>query len=159
GDSGTAARGAGISHRTAKPPAHAKSTTTAPAATAAPAAQQPSTATAGAPAASAAGAGSSGGGDPAALNDQGFQRLQAGDYAGAIAPLRASVQGYRDAGRTNDLNYAFALYNLGVALNRSGDPAAAIPYLQERLRNPNQRATVQRELDSALAKLNGKPAK
>lgn len=90
--------------------------------------------------------------DPTAANDRGFRLIQSQDYAGAVAPLRAAVQGFRDAGRTHELGYYFALYNLGVALNRSGDPGAAIPYLQERLRNPNQRATVERELASAKAK-------
>jgi serine/threonine-protein kinase len=92
---------------------------------------------------------------PADLNAQGFRLIQAKDYAGAVAPLRAAVQGYRDAGRTNELDYYFALYNLGVALNRSGNPAEAIPVLQERLRNPNQSATVRAELQSAQNQLNG----
>ncbi|MGI9098015.1 MAG: hypothetical protein ACR2H2_05895, partial [Solirubrobacteraceae bacterium] len=98
--------------------------------------------------------------DPAALNDRGFQRIQAGDYAGAVEPLRAAVKGYRDADRTDELNYYFALYNLAIALARSGDPAGAIPVLQERLRNPNQRETVQRELDKAQAQVgDDKPGK
>jgi tetratricopeptide (TPR) repeat protein len=98
--------------------------------------------------------------DPAALNNRGYERIQAGDYAGAVEPLRAAVRGYRDAGRTGELNYYFALYNLAVALARSGDPAGAIPILRERLRNPNQRVTVQRELDKAQAQVgDGKPGK
>ena len=98
--------------------------------------------------------------EPAALNDRGFGLIEAGDYAGAVEPLRAAVQGYRDADQTDEMNYYFALYNLGVALNRSGDPEAAIEILQERLRNPNQRGTVQRELDDAQAQLGGaKPGK
>jgi len=101
------------------------------------------------------------GGDPVAANDRGFQLLKAQDYAGAVAPLRAAVQGFRDAGRTDELTYYFALYNLGVALNRSGNPAEAIPFLQERLRNPNQQGTVRQELAAAQAQLGGggKPAK
>ncbi|MEA2130942.1 MAG: eukaryotic-like serine/threonine-protein kinase, partial [Solirubrobacteraceae bacterium] len=91
--------------------------------------------------------------DPAALNDRGFQLIQQGDYAGAVEPLRASVQAYRQAGRTGELGYYFALFNLGVALNRSGDPGAAITILRERLRNPNQRGTVERELAAAAQKL------
>jgi serine/threonine protein kinase len=91
--------------------------------------------------------------DPAELNDRGYQLIQQGDYAGAVEPLRASVQGYREAGRTHELGYYFALFNLGVALNRSGDPQSAIAVLRERLRNPNQRGTVQRELSVAFEKL------
>jgi serine/threonine-protein kinase len=135
--------------RSTTQPASAKKkkqqTTSAPAA----AASTPPAATAPQPTSTAKG------GDPAAANARGFRRIQAGDYAGAIAPLRESVQGYRDAGRTDEIDYYFALYNLGMALNRSGNPAEAIPFLQERLRNPNQRAVVQRELDSAQAKLGG----
>jgi tetratricopeptide (TPR) repeat protein len=108
-----------------------------------PAAASPTTTTA-APAAS--------GDDPAAANDKGFARIQAQDYAGAVAPLRAAVQGFRDAGRTHELAYYYALYNLGLALNRSGNPSEAIPFLRERLDNPNQQATVKRELASAMAK-------
>jgi hypothetical protein len=93
--------------------------------------------------------------DPAALNDRGFQLIRQGDYAGAVQPLRASVAAYRAANRTGDLGYYFALFNLGVALNRSGDPGSAVAVLRERLRNPNQRGTVQRELDAAAAKLGG----
>jgi serine/threonine protein kinase len=93
--------------------------------------------------------------DPAALNDRGFQLIRQGDYAAAVEPLRASVAAYRAAGRTGELGYYFALFNLGVALNRSGDPESAVTVLRERLRNPNQRGTVQRELNSAAAKLGG----
>jgi serine/threonine-protein kinase len=103
----------------------------------------------------AAAASTSSGNDPAALNDQGFRLLNAGDYAGAVAPLRAAVQGFKDAGRTHELTYYYALYNHGLALNRSGDPAAAIPYLQERLSNPNQAGTVKRELKAAQKALKG----
>jgi serine/threonine protein kinase len=93
--------------------------------------------------------------DPAALNDRGFQLIRQGDYAGAVRPLRSSVAAYRAAGRTDELGYYFALFNLGVALNRSGNPGSAVSVLRERLRSPNQRGTVQRELDSAAAKLGG----
>jgi serine/threonine-protein kinase len=95
------------------------------------------------------------GGDPAALNDRGFALIGAGDYAGAVAPLKASVEAFRAAGRTSETTYYFALYNLGVALNRSGNPAAAIPYLQERLKFANQTGTVKKELQAAQAQLQG----
>ncbi len=54
------------------------------------------------------------------------------------------------AGRDNrDIEYAYALFNLGKALNRSGNPEAAIPYLERRLAFSDQRSTVQAELDAA----------
>jgi tetratricopeptide (TPR) repeat protein len=130
--------------RTTTQSAAAKKKTTTPAPAAA--ASEPPAAAAAKPAASS---------KPADLNAQGFRLIQANDYAGAVAPLRAAVQGYRAAGNTDVLDYYFALYNLGVALNRSGNPREAIPFLQERLQNPNQRATVQAELKSAQNQLNG----
>jgi predicted Zn-dependent protease len=42
-----------------------------------------------------------------------------------------------------------ALFNLGQALNRSGNPEEAIPYLEKRLTFDDQRETVQAELDLA----------
>ncbi len=101
-------------------------------------------------------------GDPLASNAQGFDRIKAGDYAGAVAPLQTAVKGFRDAGRTDELDYYFALYNLGVALNRSGRPAEAIPFLEERLQNPNQQGTVRKELEAAQQAAGvapGKPGK
>jgi hypothetical protein len=50
---------------------------------------------------------------------------------------------------TTDLNYAYALYNLGRSLRLSGHPGEAIPFLERRLRFPNQTAAVRRELDAA----------
>ena len=72
-----------------------------------------------------------------------------------MEPLRAAVEGLRPAG---GLPYAFALYDLGVALNRSGNPEEAVTVLQERLKIPNQREVVQAELDNAQAKLDGPAA-
>ncbi|MDP2711398.1 MAG: serine/threonine-protein kinase [Solirubrobacteraceae bacterium] len=93
--------------------------------------------------------------DPAALNERGFQLIRAGDPAAAVAPLRSSVAGYRNAGRTDELNYAYALFNLATALAESGDPAAAIPLFEERLTFSNQRGTVRRALQEAQARLDG----
>ena len=72
-----------------------------------------------------------------------------------MQPLQSAVQGYKDAGNTDDANYYYALFNLGVALNRSGNHQGAVDVLRERLKYANQRATVQRELDDALAQLGG----
>jgi len=93
--------------------------------------------------------------DPAGLNAKGFALNNAGRYGEAVEPLQASVEGYRNAGNTDDVNFAYALYNLGVALNRSGNPAAAVDVLSERLKYPNQLQTVQSELADARAKLGG----
>ncbi len=104
------------------------------------------------PAPQPAAAGSGPDASPASLNDRGHALLQQGRFAEAIEPLRAAVAGYQAAGE-DGLPYAFALYNLAVALNRSGNPAEAVPLLRERLKYDNQRDTVQAELDNALARL------
>ncbi len=91
--------------------------------------------------------------DPSELNNRGYELLQDGDYAAAVPLLRAAVDGFRSAGRTDDLNYAYALFNLAVALTRSGDPGAAIEFFEERLRFNNQRGTVTRALREAQAQL------
>ena len=86
----------------------------------------------------------------AALNDQGFALMSGGEYAGAVPVLQQAVASFPQD--SQDINYAYALYNLGKALNRSGRPDEAIPYLEKRLTWPDQRETVQIELDDARAK-------
>jgi serine/threonine-protein kinase len=103
-----------------------------------------------------AGGSGDGGSSPSALNDRGYALLKQGRYGEAVEPLRAAVQGYRAAG-TGGLPYAYALFNLAVALNRSGNPAEAVPLLRERLKFDDQRKTVQAELEDALAKLGTAP--
>ena len=83
----------------------------------------------------------------AQLNEQGFARMQQGDYAGAVPILQQAVAAFPEG--TDDLNLAYALFNLGKSLNRSGRPQEAIPYLEQRLSWSDQRATVQAELDAA----------
>jgi serine/threonine-protein kinase len=73
------------------------------------------------------------GDDPVALNDRGFERIQAQDFAAAVPLLQRSVTAFREQGRKGEAAYAYALYNLGQALRRAGRPAEAIPYLEERL--------------------------
>jgi serine/threonine-protein kinase len=88
--------------------------------------------------------------DPAqgtALNEQGYALMQQGDYAGAVPVLRKAVAAWPED--STDLDYAYALFNLGAALNRSGSPAEAIPYLEKRLNWSNQRGVVKRELKDA----------
>jgi eukaryotic-like serine/threonine-protein kinase len=63
------------------------------------------------------------------LNDQGYSRIQAGDYAGAVPLLQSAVQQLRGVG-PGDPYEAYANYNLGYALYRLGRCGEAIPYLQ-----------------------------
>jgi eukaryotic-like serine/threonine-protein kinase len=86
----------------------------------------------------------------AELNDQGFELMQQGQFAAAVPLLEQAVASYPEDSR--DLTYAYALFNLGKSLNRSGRPDEAIPYLEKRLTWPDQRETVQSELDDARAK-------
>jgi tetratricopeptide (TPR) repeat protein len=73
--------------------------------------------------------------------------MQQGRYAEAIPILQKAVESF-PAG-TTDLNYAYALYNLGRSLRLAGRPDEAIPILKERLKIPNQQETVKRELELA----------
>jgi serine/threonine-protein kinase len=83
----------------------------------------------------------------AALNEQGFARMGQGDFAGAVPILRQAVASWPED--STDLEYAYALYNLGASLNRSGQSAEAIPYLEKRLNWSNQRGVVKKELKLA----------
>lgn len=88
-------------------------------------------------------------GTGAQLNDEGYSLIQQGQYDEAIPVLRRAVSSF-PAG-TTDINYAYALFNLGHALRMAGRPAEAIPILEKRLQIPDQTATVQAELDAARA--------
>ena len=85
----------------------------------------------------------------AELNEQGYALLQAGEYAAAVPVLEEAVGAFPEG--SEDLNYAYALFNLGSALRLSGNPEAAIPILEQRLEIPNQTATVEEELETARA--------
>ena len=90
------------------------------------------------------------GADPAEgarLNDQGFALIEQGRYDEAVPVLQRSVELF-PAG-SDDLNYAYALFNLGRALRLSGRPEEAIPILERRAEIPNQPEAVQAELDAA----------
>jgi len=92
------------------------------------------------------------GNDPelgAALNEQGYELIQAGEYEAAVPLLEEAVSAF-PAG-SEDLGYAYALFNLGNALRLSGRPQEAIPVLERRLEIPNQTGTVRRELEAARA--------
>jgi serine/threonine-protein kinase len=91
-----------------------------------------------------------GGDDPARgaqLDRQGKALIDQGRFDEAIPVLEEAVRSF-PAG-TRDVNYAFALYNLGNALRLAGRPEDAIPVLERRLEIDNQRGAVQAELDRA----------
>jgi tetratricopeptide (TPR) repeat protein len=84
---------------------------------------------------------------------KGVGLIQRGQYAEAVPVLRRAVAAFPQG--TTDINYAYALFNLGHALRMSGHPEEAIPILERRLRIPDQTATVQAELDAARAAASG----
>jgi serine/threonine-protein kinase len=88
-----------------------------------------------------------GGGEGERLNRQGFELMNRGRYGEAVPVLRRAVDAFPSG--STQLEYAFALYNLGRSLRLSGRPGEAVPILEQRLRFPNQRATVERELEAA----------
>lgn len=90
--------------------------------------------------------------DPAAgagLNEEGFALIQAGEYEAAVPVLEEAVAAFPS--ETEDLAYAYALFNLGNALRLSGRPDEAIAVLERRLEIPNQTAKVEEELAAARA--------
>jgi serine/threonine-protein kinase len=84
-----------------------------------------------------------------ALNQQGYELIQAGEYDAAVPVLEEAVAAF-PAG-SEELDYAYALFNLGNALRLSGRPEEAIPVLEQRLEIPNQTGTVEEELAAARA--------
>jgi serine/threonine-protein kinase len=110
----------------AKAPAPATTTAASSTTTAAPAAPTPPTAE--------------------QLQLAGHNDLTAGNYPRAISTLRKALAAADKA----SLTYAYGLYDLGVALLKSGNAAAAIPVLEQRVKIPNQTATVQATLNQAL---------
>ena len=86
-------------------------------------------------------------GDGAALNAQGFDLMNEGRYEEAVPILQQAVDSFPEG--TTDLNYAYALFNLGRSLRLANRPDEAIPILERRLQIPNQTETVQKELDLA----------
>jgi serine/threonine protein kinase len=84
----------------------------------------------------------------------GHSELLAGKYPEAIATLRKAVL----AADPSTTTYAYGLYDLGIALLKSGDPAAAVTVLKQRLQIPNQTGVVQQALDEALQASGQAPA-
>jgi serine/threonine-protein kinase len=85
----------------------------------------------------------------AALNEEGFAMIQAGEYEAAVPVLEEAVASFPEG--TEDLNYAYSLFNLGHALRLSGRPEEAIPVLERRQEIPDQEDAVREELEAAYA--------
>jgi eukaryotic-like serine/threonine-protein kinase len=96
--------------------------------------------------------------DKSALAMQGHSLIAQGNYGAAIDVLSRAV---KDCPVSTTDPCAYALFDLGHALRLAGRPAEAIPVLQRRLQNSNQRDVVQQELDLAEAAVSGagKPGK
>jgi serine/threonine-protein kinase len=93
----------------------------------------------------------------AALQLEGYHARQAGDYGTALEKARAALAACGDTHQLSPCGYA--LYEEGVALNRSGDSAAAIPILQQRLAGygDDGSGAVAKELRDAQRRAGQKP--
>jgi serine/threonine-protein kinase len=80
------------------------------------------------------------------LHNQAFQLANQGKYDEAIALERRAIPMLEGS---SGMDYWYALYNLGHALRLAGHPDEAIPILEQRLKHPNQRGTVEAELKKA----------
>jgi hypothetical protein len=92
----------------------------------------------------------------ATFEAEGHQLLTSGRYGAAIGDLRDAIEASGGSLASCSqptteacLTYAYALYDLGRALQLDGDPAAAIQVLNERLQIDNQREAVAEELELA----------
>ena len=96
--------------------------------------------------------------DKSALALQGHNLIAQGNYPAAIDVLRRATDNCPVS--TTD-PCAYALFDLGHALRLAGRPSEAIPVLQQRLQNSDQRGAVEQELKLAEAAANGgsKPGK
>jgi eukaryotic-like serine/threonine-protein kinase len=83
----------------------------------------------------------------AALNKEGFDLMNAGNYDAAIPKLQEAVNSFPPG--TTDLNYAYALFNLGKSLRLAGRYDEAIQVLEQRMKIKNQQGTVKSELELA----------
>ena len=90
----------------------------------------------------------------ARLDAQAFDLIRQGRYDEAVPIARQAVASFPED--DTSANYAYALFNLGTALNRSGSPEEAIPFLEKRLSFSSDRPeVVQAELDDARANAGG----
>ncbi len=96
----------------------------------------------------------------AQLEAQGHELLEGGQYgpaaqvlARAVAATGEQLQRCLQPVTEACLTYAYALYDLGRAMQLDGHPASAIPVLEQRLQIDNQRSAVALELEQARAQL------
>jgi serine/threonine protein kinase len=83
-----------------------------------------------------------------ALNDQGYTKMRAGDYAGALPLLQQSVAKLRGTG-PSDPYEAYANYNLGYTLLQLGQCAQALPYLERAAALEPQRSEPRKAIKQA----------
>jgi serine/threonine protein kinase len=81
-----------------------------------------------------------------ALNDAGYSKMQAGDYAGAVPLLQQAVAKLSGVGYPYE---AYANYNLGYTLLQLGRCNDAVPYLQRAQQLEPQRSEPKQALKSA----------
>jgi serine/threonine-protein kinase len=81
-----------------------------------------------------------------ALNDAGYSKMQAGDYAGALPLLQQAVAKLSGVGYPSE---AYADYNLGYTLLQLGRCSEAVPYLQQAAKLEPQRHEPKEALKSA----------
>jgi hypothetical protein len=86
------------------------------------------------------------------LQLQGHEMIDS-DPKGAVKVLERSVKAF-PAG-SDDIHLQYAYFSLGKALRLSGRPEDAIPVLELRLKNPDQRSVVKAELDRARSEATG----
>jgi serine/threonine-protein kinase len=84
----------------------------------------------------------------------GHDELLSGNYPEAISTLRKAIS----AADPTSATYAYGLYDLGVALLKSGNAAGAVSILEQRLKIPNQTDVVQQTLNEALQATGQLPA-
>ena len=91
----------------------------------------------------------------AALTNEAYALLQAGDAEGALPLAEEAVSLF--SSDTTDVNYGYALFNYAQALRLTGDPEAAIPLLEQRLAQfpEEQVAEVEAELELARQEAEG----
>jgi serine/threonine protein kinase len=81
-----------------------------------------------------------------ALNQAGYLKMQAGDYAGALPLLQQAVAKLSGVGYPNE---AYANYNLGYTLLQLGQCSEAVPYLEQAKQLEPQRHEPKDALNSA----------
>jgi serine/threonine-protein kinase len=85
----------------------------------------------------------------ARLQRQGFEARQAGDYDRALGLSQRALDACGDTRRLDPCGYA--MFEIGVALNRTGRAEEAVPILQQRLDlyGDNRQGEVRKELEDA----------